>query len=46
MGAVRAELRALAIGDDREGMLEGTAHLHGAAGHDASVTVAAANEWS
>ncbi|WP_157879680.1 hypothetical protein [Streptomyces yangpuensis] len=28
VGAVRAELRALSVGDDREGMLEGTPHLH------------------
>lgn len=28
VGPVRAELRALTVSDDREGMLEGTPHLH------------------
>ncbi|MFD5617087.1 hypothetical protein [Streptomyces yangpuensis] len=28
VGEVRAELRALSVSDDREGMLEGTPHLH------------------
>ncbi|MFD8415000.1 hypothetical protein ACFV2Q_25130 [Streptomyces sp. NPDC059650] len=28
VGSIRAELRSLSVSDDREGMLEGTPHLH------------------